>query len=226
MLEQMIQSLLVWVLPAFLVATSREAFRNQVIYWMGDNTPKAEDRLGFALTKQIDPMGTIAAPVIMSLSSGPPLAWGLKTPIKPSNYKGNKKLAAILVALSGSAFCLVVAFLTMLILPLFADLIPNFMADWLLNNISNFIFLNCVLAIFHLWPILPLDGGWIVSALLPHNMAAKYQQIEEYGILILVVIIMILPVMRQYIGVNIPLDQWLLWQPAYDLFNLLRSVAL
>lgn len=226
MLEQMIQSLLVWVLPAFLVATSREAFRNQVIYWMGDTTPKAEDRLGFGLTKQIDPMGTFVAPVIMSLSSGPPLAWGHKTPIKPSNYKGNRKTAAIMVALSGSAFCLAVALITMIILPLVADLVPNFMADWFFNNLSNFIFLNCAMAIFHLWPILPLDGGWVVSALLPQNASAKYQQIEDYGILIIVVVIMILPVMRQYIGVNIPLDQWLLWQPAFDLFNLLRSLVL
>lgn len=225
MLEQMISNVLVWIIPAFLVATLREAFRNQVINLMGDTVPKAEGTLNWRLNSHIDPMGTFAVPIIMSLSSGLPLAWGRKTPISPRHYRGNPKRGAIIVAFSGSAFNVLLALIVFMLAPYAANIVPDMMQQWVFSNLRNFILLNCVMAIFHLLPVLPLDGGWIVSALLPDRLAQKYRRHEDYGVFILVLIFMILPAMQQYIRVSIPLDQYILWQPAFELYKMIETLA-
>ena len=47
------------------------------------------------------------------------------------------------------------------------------------------ILVNCILAVFNLLPIPPLDGSRVISALLPNRLAYQYNQLEQYGLYIL-----------------------------------------
>jgi Zn-dependent protease len=53
-----------------------------------------------------------------------------------------------------------------------------------------------VLAIFNLFPILPLDGGRIVTSLLPNRLAYSYSRLEPYGMPILITLIVLMAVYR------------------------------
>jgi Zn-dependent protease len=49
-----------------------------------------------------------------------------------------------------------------------------------------------VLAIFNLFPILPLDGGRMVTSLLPDRLAYSYARLERYGMAILIGLIVLM----------------------------------
>ena len=51
------------------------------------------------------------------------------------------------------------------------------------------ILVNVIFAILSLFPILPLDGGRIVTSLLPTKLSYAYQGTERYGMIILIVLI-------------------------------------
>jgi Zn-dependent protease len=48
---------------------------------------------------------------------------------------------------------------------------------------------NIVFAILNLFPILPLDGGRMLAAVLPGNLSYRYQGTERYGMIILLLLI-------------------------------------
>ena len=51
------------------------------------------------------------------------------------------------------------------------------------------IFVNALLMIFNLFPLLPLDGGRILTGLLPDRMAYAFSRTEPYGMFILIALI-------------------------------------
>jgi len=53
-----------------------------------------------------------------------------------------------------------------------------------------FIQLNVMLAVFNLLPIHPLDGFKIVGGLLPEDKAREWYQLERYGLLFLILLIL------------------------------------
>jgi Zn-dependent protease len=49
--------------------------------------------------------------------------------------------------------------------------------------------INLVLMLLNLLPLPPLDGGRIVSSLLPDKLSWRYNQLEKFGFLILLVLL-------------------------------------
>ena len=57
--------------------------------------------------------------------------------------------------------------------------------------IQNAIVVNIGLGVFNLIPLPPLDGSKVLAAVLPQDLYMKYMSIEQYGFIILIVILVL-----------------------------------
>ena len=175
------QTLLIYIIPLLFAITLHEAAHGWVASKLGDHTARMMGRVTLDPTKHIDPIGTIAIPLFLLISSsGFIFGWAKPVPIN-FNALRNGKNGMIWVALAGP-----VANIVMAVCWLFIMIIAINMNIAVLIEMGRIgILVNCVLAVFNLLPIPPLDGSRVISALLPNRLAYQYNQLEQYGLYIL-----------------------------------------
>ncbi|MDG1344816.1 MAG: site-2 protease family protein [Candidatus Thioglobus sp.] len=175
------QTLLIYIIPLLFAITLHEAAHGWIASKLGDHTARMMGRVTLDPTKHIDPIGTIAIPLVLLLSSsGFIFGWAKPVPIN-FNALRNGKNGMIWVALAGPGANIVMA-----VCWLFVMIIAINMNIAVLIEMGRIgILVNCVLAVFNLLPIPPLDGSRVISALLPNRLAYQYNQLEQYGLYIL-----------------------------------------
>jgi Zn-dependent protease len=161
---------------------------------LGDPTARLMGRLTLNPKNHIDPMMTIAFPILTFLASGGTLIFGgaKPVPVDPFNFREPKKDMA-LVSLAGPGTNVLLAITAAILIKVFLLLVPflgsNPIFVNLANPILNFLVLvvriNLLLAIFNLIPIPPLDGSKVIAQFLPDREAAVYLSIGTFGILII-----------------------------------------
>ena len=175
------QTLLIYIIPLLFAITLHEAAHGWIASKLGDHTARMMGRVTLDPTKHIDPIGTIAIPLVLLLSSsGFIFGWAKPVPINFNALRSGKN-GMIWVALAGP-----VANIVMAVCWLFVMIIAINMNIAVLIEMGRIgILVNCVLAVFNLLPIPPLDGSRVISALLPNRLAYQYNQLEQYGLYIL-----------------------------------------
>ena len=163
---------------------------------LGDPTAKEEGRLTLNPMAHIDPLTTLALPVLLILA-GSPVIFGAARPVPFTPYmvRGGKKGAA-LIALAGPASNLVLAAIIALVIRLVPSL--ALAGSGLLISMMT---VNIALALFNLLPIPPLDGSRILYAIVPSNMQDVMERFERTGpIIILVLFLVGYPFIAPYLG--------------------------
>ena len=177
-----IQTLLIWVIPVLFAITVHETAHGWVASKLGDHTARMMGRLTLNPIKHIDPVGTILVPALLYLSSaGFLFGWAKPVPINFSALRSPKK-DMLWVALAGPGVNLLMAIGWLIVIAIANTLNIPFLV--LMGGAG--IFVNLLLAIFNLLPIPPLDGGRVISSLLPGRLSYQYDQLEPYGLFILV----------------------------------------
>ncbi|MCO6431492.1 MAG: site-2 protease family protein [Deltaproteobacteria bacterium] len=172
-----------------VAAVLHEISHGLAAYKLGDNTARNLGRITLNPIKHIDPFMTLILPAALVFSGSPIIFGGAKpVPVNPFNFKNPRRDMA-LVAAAGpiSNFLLAAAaYFTVLLMGKFDlfDLLPEPVQLLTLGVILQWIMINIVLGIFNLFPVPPLDGGRIVTGLLPLKIARPYASLERYGILI------------------------------------------
>jgi Zn-dependent protease len=172
---------LVMTLGALILAITIHEFSHVAMArFLGDKTGEQMGRFTLDPFKHIDPVWTVMLPAILivasSMSSGamPIFAAGKPSPYNP-NYLKRKifgkqlstRTAEALVAGAGPVSNLLMAFVCLVIV--------QYSGYSLLGLFQPFIILNVSLFVFNLIPVPPLDGMKILQALLPREMAEKYE---------------------------------------------------
>jgi Zn-dependent protease len=166
-----------------------ELAHGYVAYSLGDPTAKYAGRLTLNPLKHLDLFGSIILPLLLFVAGSPFLfGWAKPVPINPYNFK-DQKYGEIKVSIAGPA--------SNLLLAIFFGLILRFIPDTIIAInpgivilLSYIVSINIWLAIFNLIPIPPLDGSWILFSFLPAGMENIRTFLKQYGIVILVLLIL------------------------------------
>lgn len=179
-----VQLIAVAALPILFAITLHEVAHGWAARLRGDRTAEMLGRLTLNPIKHIDPVGTLLVPAAAMLMFGFFFGWAKPVPVTVQNLRGGNKDMAF-VAAAGPVSNLLQAFFW---LAMFA--VGRLVANQLSADVGYFliysgiagVLVNVVLAVLNLLPIPPLDGGRVVSALLPGRWSWQYDRIEPYGI--------------------------------------------
>jgi Zn-dependent protease len=170
-----------WILPLLSAVILHEIAHGWIAEKFGDPTARIRGRITLNPISHIDPMGTIVLPFTLVAINAPFIFGGAKpVPVHFGNLRP-LRIGMAAVALAGPMTNFILAIACALLLHLDAFL-PEAEYSWLYLNLYNGIMINLVLGLFNLLPILPLDGGRVVTALLPPEIADYWQKLERFGL--------------------------------------------
>ncbi len=186
------QLLAVAALPLLFAITLHEVAHGWVARMRGDRTAEMLGRLSLNPIRHIDPVGTILVPGVMLLTAGFIFGWAKPVPVTVENLKRRHKDMAIVGAagpLSNLAMAAVWA-IVMLVAQWVYTMSPGAGQFLFFMGVAG-VFLNLVLGVLNLVPIPPLDGGRVVSALLPGRLSWQYDRLEPFGVWIVLGLLLI-----------------------------------
>jgi len=210
-MNDVLSGIAVWALPVILAVTLHEAAHGYAARAMGDDTAERMGRISLNPLRHVDPFGTVILPALLLVVGGIMFGWAKPVPVDFSRLRP-LRLGMIVVAAAGPAINLLMAALAVLGF----WLIP-FMPDpaqlWLFENLKNALYINLLLAVFNMLPIPPLDGGRVLTGLLPWPLAVRLARLERFGILLVLGFLFLLPMLGNAVGLNLDLLGWLVDGP-------------
>ena len=179
----LIQTIALYALPVLFAITVHEAAHGYAARHFGDNTAYLQGRMTLNPFKHIDPIGTIAMPLLLYFATSGAFLFGYAKPV-PVNFAAlrNPKRDMIWVALAGPASNFAQAILWSLMLVVLAGV--NVQEPFFIKMAQAGILVNLVMWAFNLFPLPPLDGGRILVGLLPSKQARWVERIEPWGFFI------------------------------------------
>ena len=182
-IANIIQTIAIYALPVLFAITVHEAAHGYVARHYGDNTAAMLGRVTLNPLKHIDPIGTIAMPLFLYIVTQGAFLFGYAKPV-PVNFGRlkNPRRDMILVALAGPASNLVQALLWGAGFVVLQG--AGMQEPFFLGMCRAGVLVNVIMFVFNLFPLPPLDGGRIVTGLLPPKAAMAYSRIEPWGFFI------------------------------------------
>jgi len=180
-----------------LAISAHEAAHAWMSYKFGDDTARLLGRITLNPMAHTDPIGTLLIPIVgfvfgaMGGGRLPLIGWGKPTPVNPLRWR-QKDLANVMVSIAGILANLLIAFIAFVILKVLSggliESIPESLIEPVLLFLQFLLTMNISLAVFNLLPFPPLDGSKILDTFLPASMQPLMAVLEQYGFLILIVL--------------------------------------
>jgi Zn-dependent protease len=183
-----------------LAISAHEAAHAWMSYKFGDDTARLLGRITLNPVAHTDPIGTLLIPIAMFIfgaigspaASIPLIGWGKPTPVNPLRWR-NKDVANVMVSIAGILANILIATIGFIILKV---LIVTVWGRALLQDLeplglflSYLLIMNISLAVFNLLPFPPLDGSKVLDTFLPASMRPIMEMLEQYGYIILMILI-------------------------------------
>jgi Zn-dependent protease len=186
---EIIQKITVYAIPLIFAITLHEAAHAFAARYFGDSTAYMLGRMTLNPIKHIDPVWTIVVPLVTLLVS--PFVFGAAKPV-PVNFGALRrpKQDMIWVAAAGPAANLLMMLMWALLGKIALIFATSEAVIFIILVAKAGIFVNAILMVFNLFPLLPLDGGRILAGLLPGRASYLFAKSEPYGMFILVALIL------------------------------------
>jgi Zn-dependent protease len=197
--EQIVPQLIIYMVVLLLAISAHEAAHAWMSDRFGDDTARLLGRVTLNPVAHTDPIGTLLIPIVNFLigASGGAggfflIGWGKPTPVNPLRWR-QKDLANVMVSIAGILANLLIAtiafaILKALIVSSLIYSIPEGMQEPVVLLLSSMLRMNISLAVFNLLPFPPLDGSKVLETFLPPSMQPLYEILEQYGFVILMVL--------------------------------------
>ena len=206
------------VIISFLVLlfslTVHEAAHAWTADRLGDPTARMLGRVSLNPAVHADPIGTIVFPLIGLVTNLDFLiGWAKPVPVNTRQLQGNWRQKFMVIAAAGPASNLILAAIAAIMVRTVAfgasDAGAPLGDGAALNRfLLGMLQTNVILAVFNMLPVPPLDGGNVLSGLLPARAADVFDHLRPYGFLILYALMftgvlwtVILPPARLILGI-------------------------
>jgi Zn-dependent protease len=199
--EQLIPQLIIYMVVLLLAISAHEAAHAWMSDKFGDDTARLLGRVTLNPVAHTDPIGTLLIPVVMFIfghvggpvASIPLIGWGKPTPVNPLRWR-NKDVANVMVSIAGILANLILAIIGFTILKVIlmtggGAQLPESLQEPIGIFLRDMLIMNISLAVFNLLPFPPLDGSKILDTFLPASMRPVLEIMEQYGYIILMVLI-------------------------------------
>ncbi len=181
---ELIINIAIYALPILFAITMHEVAHGLAARFLGDSTAARLGRLSLNPIKHIDPVGTVLVPAILFMAGGFLFGWAKPVPVDMQQLHDPKRDMALVVA-AGPASNFVMAFIWAFVMKL-AFTMDAGLAQAVLIEMSKIgLIINLVLMVLNLIPIPPLDGGRVLSGVLPNHLSGMLAKIEPYGLFII-----------------------------------------
>ena len=179
-IEEIIQTIAIYAIPVIFAITLHEAAHGYAAKLFGDDTAYMLGRVTLNPLKHIDPMGTIAVPLLLYFATAGTFLFGYAKPVPVRfGHLRHPKKDMVWVALAGPGSNLFQAFIWGVTYILLIKLGLN--ERFFIEMCQAGVLVNVVMFAFNLFPLPPLDGGRILVGLLPWKQAAMVSRIEPWG---------------------------------------------
>lgn len=183
-----VQTVTLYAIPVLFAITLHEAAHGYVARHFGDPTAWQLGRVTLNPIKHIDPLGTIAMPLLLYFATAGAFLFGYAKPV-PVNFGRlrNPKRDMIWVALAGPGSNLLqaIGWVLLVYVLLAMGVSERFWLDMGRAGVT----VNLVMFAFNLFPLPPLDGGRILVGLLPWKQAVAVSRVEPYGFFIVLALV-------------------------------------
>jgi Zn-dependent protease len=194
--------LLIYMVVLLLAISCHEAGHAWMSYKYGDDTAYLLGRVTINPVAHTDPIGTLLIPVMGfifgAIGGGvariPLIGWGIPTPVNPLRWR-NKDVANVMVSIAGILANLILALIGFAIFKSLLEtgvinsrnIAEGFIRP-VVTLLQYMVYLNVSLAVFNLLPFPPLDGSRVLSTFLPASFDPVWRLMEQYGFLILILL--------------------------------------
>lgn len=159
-----------------------------VAYRLGDDTAKTDGRLTLNPLKHLDPILSIAMPLLLLLTGGPVFGGAKPVPVDSRKLR-HGAWGMALVAIAGPLTNILLAFLGFLLGYFTGAFTMAGLTSLWGQVMSSFVMVNLGFGIFNLIPIPPLDGSRVLYAIAPDAVRRLLEKIEPFGMMIVLILV-------------------------------------
>jgi Zn-dependent protease len=188
----------VFALPVIFAITVHEAAHGYAAKHFGDRTAFMLGRVSLNPVKHIEILGTVILPLITVAFGNFIFGWAKPVPVNEKNLRSPKR-DMIWVAAAGPGANLAMMLGWAVVAKLVSELPFADVNTYWYSVAEAGIYVNILIGVFNLLPLLPLDGGRIVQSLLPDRLSYAYSHLEPIGLPILL-LLMFTPVLGWIVG--------------------------